>query len=131
MSTVLDRSSILSVSDLRIEKVEVPEWGGCVYIKSLSGKERDAFEASMFEGRGKNRKENLANLRARLLVRVLVDKSGKRIFQESDANALGNKNAQALDRCFTKARELSGMTEEDVEEMVKNSEEAQGDSTSG
>ena len=128
--TVLDRSAILSASDMKIEELEIPEWGGSVHIKSLSGKDRDAFESSMFEGRGKNRKENFANLRARLLVRTIVTESGDRIFQNNDINALGNKNAKALDRCFAKARELSGMSDEDVEEMVKNSEEAQDDSTS-
>ena len=128
---VLDKSAILTASDMKKEKIHVPEWGGDVWIKSLSGKERDAFESSMFKGKGKNRKENFANLRARLLVWTLVDEQGNRLFDDSDATALGEKNAKALDRCFAKARELSGMSEEDVEEMTKNSETVQDDSTSG
>jgi len=127
----LDRSTILGASDVKIEECDVSQWwGDVVHIKSLSGVDRDAFEASMFEGRGKDRRENLANLRARLLVKTLVAPDGTKLFTEKDIRALGNKNAAALDKCFAQARELSGMTVDDVEEMVKNSEEVQDDSTS-
>ena len=27
--------------------VEVPEWGGCIYVRTLTGTERDAFESSV------------------------------------------------------------------------------------
>ena len=127
----LDRSTILGATDLKIEECDVSKWwGDVVFIKSLSGIDRDAFESSMFEGRGKDRKENLANLRARLLVKTIVDENGGRLFTDKDVRALGNKNAAPLDKCFAQSRKLSGMSDEDVEEMVKNSEEVQDDSTS-
>jgi hypothetical protein len=44
--------------------VSVPEWGGEVVVRALTGAERDAFEQSTIEQRGKSVKTNLANIRA-------------------------------------------------------------------
>jgi len=128
---VLDKAAILDAPDIEIEKVEVPEWGGSVYIKSMTGAERDAFEESMFRIKGGSREANYANLRARLLVRVICDKEGNRLFKDEDAPKLGKKNAKALDRLFSRASALSGIGTQDVEDMVKNSGTAPAGSTSG
>jgi hypothetical protein len=37
---MLDRKSILDRNDSKIEEVPVPEWGGSVYVRVLSGAER-------------------------------------------------------------------------------------------
>ena len=42
----LNREAILAAEDLPRELVEVPEWGGAVYVRALTGAERDQFEAS-------------------------------------------------------------------------------------
>ena len=44
---MLNREAILSSVDLPKELVSVPEWGGDLYVRTLNGTERDAFEASM------------------------------------------------------------------------------------
>ena len=38
------RDLILAASDRQKEKAEVPEWGITVFITTMSGTERDAFE---------------------------------------------------------------------------------------
>ena len=38
---ILDRASILGSDDREIERVPVPEWGGFVFVRNLSGAERD------------------------------------------------------------------------------------------
>ena len=64
--TLLSKTAILCANDLQTEDVEVPEWGGAVRVRSFTGRERDAFEASMVRGEGKDRKVDLTNMRARL-----------------------------------------------------------------
>ena len=120
----LSRDAILAVDDVQFEDVEVPEWGGKVRVKSLTGKERDALESSMIIGKGKNANVNLNNLRAKLVARSVVDEDGKRIFTDDDISALGAKSAAALTRVYEVAQRLSGITQEDVDELTKNSETA-------
>ncbi len=117
---VLTRDQILSVPDLQREMVHVPEWGGDVYVRGLTGSERDALEAGMLERKGKTTSIRLDHLRARLLSMTIVDEEGKSLFGPEDVVALGSKSAVALERCFAVARRLSGFTEQDVEELIKN-----------
>ena len=105
-------------------------------MQGLTGKERDAFELSCTERRkGKGGKETvtmkLDNVRAKLVCRCVVDgPGGGLIFSEADVEALGNKSALELQRVFDVARRLSGLTDEDVEELSKNSESDQSDGLS-
>lgn len=117
---VLTKNEILSQSDRAIEMVEAPEWGGVVFVRSLSGEERDQFEASIVERNGRDVRTNLRNLRARLVVLAACDESGKPIFAPGDADALGAKNAAVLDRIFSVAQRLSGLRENDVQELAEN-----------
>jgi len=118
---LLTKSVILAADDLKREAVPVPEWGGDVFIRSMTGAERDAFENAQIEGRGKDRKVNLANLRARLVAATACDGEGKLLFSKEDAAALGGKSSAALDRCFEVAQRLSRLSREDVEALAKNS----------
>jgi hypothetical protein len=124
---ILTKDAILGADDLKIEAVNVPEWGGEVNVRSMTGVERDDFEASIVSIKGKDEKANLRNFRAKLVALCVVDQDGKRMFSEKDIPALGQKNAAALDRVFTKAQEMSGLRKEDVNELTKNSEATSGD----
>ena len=104
---LLSRDAILSAEDLEKELVHVPSWGGHVYVRALTGAERDAFEASMVDQRGRDRKMNLKNLRARLCALTICDEEGNRLFSDSDVEALGKKSAAALTRVFAVAQRLS------------------------
>lgn len=131
MAVIESGTQILSADDRKFEDVPCPEWGGDVRIVSMSGTERDAFEASMMRGKGKDTEVNLENLRAKLVAHTAVNSGFTRLFSDAQIVELGCKNANPLDRCFTAAQRLSGITKEDVETMVGNSEAAQsGDSTS-
>lgn len=124
---LLTRDAILQANDLPYEDVEVPEWGGVVRVRTLTGKERDTFEESISQVKGKKTELRLANVRAKLAARAIVDENGNRLFSDDDISALGKKSAAALDRVFTVARRLSGFTDEDMEELVGNSERDQSD----
>jgi hypothetical protein len=118
---VLDRAAIRNAEDIRVEPVKVPEWGGIVYVRTLTGSERDDWEDASIQGRGKDRRVSLRNLRARLVALAACNAEGQRIFTDADASWLGEeKSSAALDRLFTKAQHLSKITEEDIEELVGN-----------
>lgn len=122
---ILSRDDILQADDLPKQLEEVPEWGGAVYVRSLTGTERDSFEASVLKfkqnGKGMTRETVLENMRAKLLVRCLVDADGNRYFADGEVAKLGGKAAKPLDRLFSVAQKINGLTEEDVEELVGNS----------
>lgn len=122
---MISRDSLRKIWDMTIEKLDIPEWQDFVYVRSLTGEERDSFENSMFERRGDDIKQNLNNLRARLVVLTACDDKGERIFSDADISWLGTRNARALERIFIKAQELSGLRKKDIEDMVKNSGKTQ------
>lgn len=125
---LLSREQIIEADDRKTEDVAVPEWGGTVRVRALSGAERDAYEAGIVQLRGDGSKSvNLKNLRGRLVSLSCVDEAGNRIFTDEDAIALGDKSAAALERVFDAARKLSGLTEDDVEELAEGFGDAPND----
>lgn len=117
---VLSKEQILGALDLKTERLFVPEWNGEVIIKSLTGSERDQFEAKMLELKENKYTVNLANARANLIALSLIDENDQPLFTLKDVQALGKKNASALDRIYTVAARLSGLSEKDVEDLAKN-----------
>jgi hypothetical protein len=130
---LLSKSEIFAADDKVFEEVPVPEWGGEVRIKTLTGTERDKFEADSLQSKGKSKEANLENFRARFLALCVVDEAGKPLFtSRSDIAMLGAKSVAALDRVFTAAQKLNAMSESDVEELTENfDEEPSESSTSG
>lgn len=114
----LSREQILGAPDLRFEEVAVPEWGGTVRIKMLTGAERDAFEG-MIRDRATLGKLG-ENLRATIVASTLVDESGARLFTEADIEALGKKSWLALERVATASARLNKLEDRDIEEAAKN-----------
>src|SRR5215469_5956657 len=130
-SLYLSRDDILKAEDNGTEEVEVPEWGGTVLVRGMTGRERDEFETSMMErGRGGRMVPNTANTRAKLVARCVIDDEGKRLFTAADVQALGDKSGAAIDRVFEVAVRLSGMTDTDREEMTRDFTLADGPGSS-
>lgn len=118
---ILSKEQILGADDLVVEQVEVPEWGGAVLVRTMTGKERDRFEELTYHDGG----ADLDNMRARLVSLTVVNEQGGAVFTEDDITALGKKSSKALDRVLDKARELNGLTREDLQALLKNSEAIQ------
>jgi hypothetical protein len=124
----LSRDAILAASDIQTKEVDVPEWGGSVFIKGMTGAERDNFEAANQDGSGG---QKLTNLRARFLVRCIVNENGTKIFSDQDAAALGKKSSAAINRLWEAASELNGTGAEEQEAMEGNSETPETDTELG
>jgi len=119
---MLSKEDILGALDLSAITVEVPEWGGEVKMAPMTGYERDTIDTDVA-----NDKMATINLRARVVGYCIVDDDGNRVFNNNELAALGKKSSKVLNRLFEIARNLCGMTEEDVKELEGNSESATSD----
>ena len=117
MSTLqpLTRDAILTIEDRKIVPVSVPEWGGIVHVRVMSGGERDEWEFAQ----AANAK---ADVRARWVAYTACDEQGLPLFRTEDIEALSTKNSVALQRIFKAAMAINKVTAADVEELEKNSE---------
>lgn len=116
-----DKTSILGLSArLRVEAVIVVGVDDPIFLRTLTGRERDGFENACFTQKGKDRVLSTENIRAKLLVRSICDEKGVRIFQDNEADSLGGIPADILDELFTKAQKMSGLAPADVEELAGN-----------
>lgn len=119
---MLTKAQILEVNDIDTEIVSVPEWKGDVKVKMMSGSERDLFESSIFEQKGKDLQRNMNNLRAKLISKCLIGEDGNRLFSDKEIDLLGRKSAKALDRIYEVCVRLNGIGAKEIEELTKNSE---------
>jgi hypothetical protein len=126
---LLTRDEILNADDRKLEEVHVPEWGGSVMVRTLSGKERDEYESGIVSVKDGKSVQNYENIRARLVALCVVDDKGTRLFNKSDVTALGNKSVAALQRVFNKCQELNAISDDDVEELVEDFSNGPGESS--
>lgn len=117
---MLSKNDILGAKDIKIELVDVPEWGGSVYVKEMTGAERDKYESSILEIKGDRQTVNLQNARAKLASYTICDENGNRLFTETDISALASKSATALQRIFEKGMSLSKIGKDDMDSLTKN-----------
>ena len=121
----LTKEQILGIQDLAKEEVEVPEWHGSVFVRTMTGTEHDSLE------------EQLANAghnyvrRYRILVCALTicDEHGGRLFDVKEVEALGEKSKPVLGRLYEVACRLSLLRDMDREEAKKNASDAPEDAS--
>ncbi len=121
---MLTKDQILNVDDRKYEKVEVPEWGGFVFVSVMSGWERDKYEMDMFN---RSKDGESPNIRGSLCALCIVDTEGSRLFSHGEMGELANKSGRALDRVFDVAQKLNGMGDEKLKELEKNLEKGQSE----
>lgn len=109
----LDKNKILLAKDIVVKRVNVPEWGGSVYVRVLSGVERDRLERMGAEKKTHNFRGIFASL-------AIANEDGTRMFTDADAKALGEKNGAALQRIIDAGVEVNKLSGESIEELEKN-----------
>ena len=122
--SILTKEQILQADDLKIETVPVPEWGGEVIVRTMTGTDRDIWDNLLYKEGIEN---YLDNNRARLCACTIIDANENLLFSEDDIIELGKKSSLALNRVFDVAKRLNGLGSEEVEDLAKNLEETQGD----
>jgi hypothetical protein len=118
---LLTKDQILEAADLKSEAVDVPEWGGSVLVRTMTGFDRDAFETSMITvSADGTRKPDMTNLRAKLVALTLVDEANNRLFDVTDIPRLALKSAAALERVFDVAQRINGIGAVAQDDAIKN-----------
>jgi hypothetical protein len=110
---MLTREQILAADDLPREQVEVPEWGGSVWVRTLTVGQREQWEQTVERHKG--------NTAATIVVMTACDETGSLLFTEADIPALSAKSAGAVNRIMDVATKLAKVSKEDQEELKKNS----------
>ena len=128
---ILNMKQILSADDLESQTMTIPEWGGEVIIRTMTEAERSKIEASVIQQNGSNQSVNMERYKVKVVVASLVDEEGKRLFTQKNIDALRQKSARPINRIVNAAQKLNGISDDDVEELMGNSNETEdGDSVS-
>ena len=124
----LTREEILGMEDILIEEVTVPMWNNrTVWVCGLTAAAKNHYQQSLVDINGTSRKLRLENSTAKLVALTVVNRDRARLFTERDIERLGTKSAAALELLVEVANRLSGMTQKETEDLVKNSEPSQSD----
>jgi len=115
----LNLESIKQAKDIETEKVLVPEWNGHVYIKILSGREREELNKRV-EAKTVNGKLATEGLVNDFLSIVLCDEAGELLFSKENQDILSSKSGVVLNRLVEQAQKINGLTDESVDEKVGN-----------
>lgn len=112
----LTRSDILEIKDVAIQEVYVDEWGGAVGIRTFDAATRAALLKPAKDG------DMPLDWMERIVVACVCDESGNLLFTQEDVIELGKKNATVLEKIFTEAIELNGLTDTSREKLQGESE---------
>lgn len=107
----LTREQIFAAQDAKVQEVPVPEWGGSVFMRVMSAKQRESWETELIDNKYKG------HVRTGLLVRTICDEAGKELFAYADIEALGLKDSSVIDALFDKARVINKLTKEDTDNL--------------
>jgi len=115
----LSKAAIFAAVDNDTHEVPVPEWGGSILLRSMTGTQRNNYEFWAMQ-QSKAKAPDYRGIRERLIIYCAVDESGESLFTESDLEELAAKNSEVIDRLHDKCREICGMDDDAVEDAVKN-----------
>ena len=123
---VLTRDEILGRVDIATKAVEVPEWGGSIYIRQLTRGEQDVYLKRQYgntqlkqDTRAKNQEIkgfNIYGHDAFICSMGICDEQGQSIFTQKDIVELDKKSGVVVGRLAKEIVEFSGMSG-DVEEL--------------
>ena len=126
----LNREALLQKEKLEVVKVDLGK-DEVVYVKQMTGRERDSFERSLFVFDKDNKVTTRMNdFRAKLAVCTLCDENGVALLKFEDYDLLSrNMSAARLEKIVNVAQKLNAITEEDKEALVKNFDVGQADNS--
>jgi len=115
----LTKSQILTFTP-RLKEIEVPEWGGCVYIRPITLGEQGKLADLGAKFEKSSASDRMKNCTLKLISWCVCDAEGEALFNGDDLGALLNKPASAFLRLQDAILEFSGLTASSREELEKN-----------
>lgn len=132
---VLTRDDLLKKDTLEIVEVDLGD--AIVFVRQMTGHERDGFEQSLLTKKKDNKGNVIAieqateDFRAKLAVQTVCDEKGDLLFKRDDYLRLSmNISAAKLEKIIEVAQRINAIGEKDKEELVKNSEAVQDGNSS-
>lgn len=110
----LNRQAILTANDSGCKPVDVPEWGGRVFLRKWTGRQRQEFRAWTEQRKGDTLAD--AEISSHIVVMSVCDQEGKLLFSNGDEELLLAKSGSVLNRIATEALQHNGLAAEAVEE---------------
>lgn len=133
-SQFLTKEQIADANVLKEVEFEVPEWGGSVLLRELSGLDRDRFEGIATDPiTGIVDQEKLQELQARLVQLSIIDPgTGRRMFEsEKDfIQFVGRFTRDSLVSIAKRCIELNGMDDATRDAEIKKSPAESGNVSS-
>lgn len=108
---MLTRNHFLNCKNVPKTEVEIPEFGGKVFVKGLSLRHQLTLKAMLEE------KSDYRDVY--WLIACVVDEAGENLFTEADKEALLDLPQSVLLRIFNAALEINSLTPEKVAEAEK------------
>lgn len=102
------------------------------FVREMSSHEKDWFEQSIIKvshsrNGGIEYEQALEDYRAKLAVCTVCDEEGNLIFKKNDVQILSkNLPASKMEKIINMARDINAISDEDQENLVKNSVSGQG-----
>jgi len=124
----LTREALLKPLPVDIEEVPIPEMGGSVWVKGMTVRERNIFERQFQSLKGERLQKRMSEIRQRMLVACVCDEKGEPMLTKHDIDEIGKQRADIVERLVTVAQRVCGWSDQDVDEMAKNSDETSEDS---
>jgi hypothetical protein len=116
----LTADDIFKLKDIKVEPVDVPEWGGRVHVREFSAEGREQFDELLAAG-GDGEELDLKNFRARVVALCACDEKGRLLFTLAQVGQLAGKSNAAIDRVFDRAAALNRLRKKDVDAEKKES----------
>ncbi|HEY1188532.1 MAG TPA: hypothetical protein VGE74_12845 [Gemmata sp.] len=122
---LLSAAEILAAPDVQMERVEVPEWGGSLYVREFSAGQREQFDDLLTAGAdGEDEgevKADTRNVRCRVVALTACDDKGQLLFTVEQATALATKSNAAISRVWDVAARLNRLRAKDRDDEKKES----------
>jgi hypothetical protein len=120
---MLSREDILNRDDLYKEKLDVPEWHCTLYVRTMTGAERNWLRNVIIDDDANILPAYRLNsaIYPHLVAITACNDDGTSIFTLSDVPALQKKSAVAIERIAEAAMRINRMRPDDREELAKNS----------
>ena len=119
----LTKHAILSAADCAPQCVNVPEWGGDIYLRPMSGSARAKFEAIYKRA---DKSGDRSGVRGYVLCHTICNADSELLFTESDIEAIEEKNGDVLDRLIEHAMKVSGLGGDDENPLPETNPDSSG-----
>lgn len=127
---MLTRDMIAEAIDYEMIEKEIPEWGGTIFLRSMTAHNYDAMQVwfARFGGEKgsmqvllREEPELLNGLKTTLISYCLCDKDGTFLFDDEEGRAiLQSKSGTVIDRLYDAAMALNKLTEEEIVDEKKD-----------